>query len=378
MPVPCPSASRGGEEVLVGHVGRAHSRRRSSGPRSACCCTTWPGSSRRPGRCRATWRAAGHRRGRCSLRVPSAAIGFVGEARVLGVDPAVDHPDDDVFAGVVGAAEPGPQPVGEAEEVGGLAAEVGVRRRGSTPSGRRGAAAMVRPIGRPVPLPAPSSPTAPGVREPDAVGGDRGHLGDAAGVVPPPAAVRRAEKPASVVRYRYRVPCRTRRPHEHAGFDGVEVAAVLVRLRARRVELAARHPGAGRRQGQATGVRRQRFGPELDDVVRPPRSGRHRRNQGRQAGQGAAGQADLTGTATVEPVCPSASSGNSSQTGQILLFRPIGHHATLMCHASAMGADEPSPWIARFASLLPPGGPVLDVASGSGRHTRFFLGRGTR
>jgi SAM-dependent methyltransferase len=41
-----------------------------------------------------------------------------------------------------------------------------------------------------------------------------------------------------------------------------------------------------------------------------------------------------------------------------------------------MGADEPSPWIARFASLVPAGGPVLDVASGSGRHTRFFLGRG--
>jgi len=41
-----------------------------------------------------------------------------------------------------------------------------------------------------------------------------------------------------------------------------------------------------------------------------------------------------------------------------------------------MGADGPSPWVARFASLVPGGGPVLDVASGSGRHTRFFLGRG--
>jgi SAM-dependent methyltransferase len=37
---------------------------------------------------------------------------------------------------------------------------------------------------------------------------------------------------------------------------------------------------------------------------------------------------------------------------------------------------EPSPWVARFASLVPPGEPVLDVASGAGRHTHFFLGRG--
>ena len=41
-----------------------------------------------------------------------------------------------------------------------------------------------------------------------------------------------------------------------------------------------------------------------------------------------------------------------------------------------MGADEPSAWIVRFASLVPPGGPVLDVAAGGGRHVRFFLGRG--
>jgi SAM-dependent methyltransferase len=30
----------------------------------------------------------------------------------------------------------------------------------------------------------------------------------------------------------------------------------------------------------------------------------------------------------------------------------------------------------RFAPLVPPGGTVLDVASGEGRHTRFFLERG--
>jgi len=32
--------------------------------------------------------------------------------------------------------------------------------------------------------------------------------------------------------------------------------------------------------------------------------------------------------------------------------------------------------VVRFAHLVPPQGKVLDVACGSGRHTRFFLGRG--
>ena len=46
-----------------------------------------------------------------------------------------------------------------------------------------------------------------------------------------------------------------------------------------------------------------------------------------------------------------------------------------------MGCDAPeahdaSPWVVRFASLIPPTGPVLDIASGAGRHTRWFLARG--
>jgi SAM-dependent methyltransferase len=41
-----------------------------------------------------------------------------------------------------------------------------------------------------------------------------------------------------------------------------------------------------------------------------------------------------------------------------------------------VGAFEPSPWVGRFASLVPPGGRVLDVACGGGRHTRFFLAGG--
>jgi SAM-dependent methyltransferase len=38
----------------------------------------------------------------------------------------------------------------------------------------------------------------------------------------------------------------------------------------------------------------------------------------------------------------------------------------------------PSPWLARWAPLIPAGGEVLDVACGSGRHTRFLAARGCR
>ena len=36
------------------------------------------------------------------------------------------------------------------------------------------------------------------------------------------------------------------------------------------------------------------------------------------------------------------------------------------------GDPRPSDWIERFASLVPAGGTVLDVAAGAGRHTRLF------
>jgi SAM-dependent methyltransferase len=36
----------------------------------------------------------------------------------------------------------------------------------------------------------------------------------------------------------------------------------------------------------------------------------------------------------------------------------------------------PSPWIVRFAHLVPAGARVLDVAAGHGRHALFFAGRG--
>ena len=36
----------------------------------------------------------------------------------------------------------------------------------------------------------------------------------------------------------------------------------------------------------------------------------------------------------------------------------------------------PSPWLLRWAHLIAPGGAVLDVAAGSGRHTTWLAGRG--
>jgi SAM-dependent methyltransferase len=39
-------------------------------------------------------------------------------------------------------------------------------------------------------------------------------------------------------------------------------------------------------------------------------------------------------------------------------------------------AATPSAWIVRFAPVVSAGAPVLDLACGQGRHTRFFLARG--
>lgn len=40
--------------------------------------------------------------------------------------------------------------------------------------------------------------------------------------------------------------------------------------------------------------------------------------------------------------------------------------------------QSPSPWVERFAPLIHPGATVLDLAAGSGRHTRYLTGRGHR
>lgn len=47
-------------------------------------------------------------------------------------------------------------------------------------------------------------------------------------------------------------------------------------------------------------------------------------------------------------------------------------------HASSPGAAAPSPWVVRFAPLMPAEAVVLDYASGSGRHARWLAARGLR
>jgi SAM-dependent methyltransferase len=42
------------------------------------------------------------------------------------------------------------------------------------------------------------------------------------------------------------------------------------------------------------------------------------------------------------------------------------------------GTESISPWVERWAHLVPAGGTVLDVACGRGRHARFFAQRGCR
>lgn len=44
----------------------------------------------------------------------------------------------------------------------------------------------------------------------------------------------------------------------------------------------------------------------------------------------------------------------------------------------AHGSSPPSPWVRRWASLIRPGGTVLDVACGSGRHLRWLAQQGFR
>ena len=47
-------------------------------------------------------------------------------------------------------------------------------------------------------------------------------------------------------------------------------------------------------------------------------------------------------------------------------------------HHDALGRGAPSSWVTRFAPEIEPGGPVLDLACGSGRHSLFLLQRGHR
>lgn len=47
-----------------------------------------------------------------------------------------------------------------------------------------------------------------------------------------------------------------------------------------------------------------------------------------------------------------------------------------MAPPDSHGKAPPSPWVERFAPLVPPEATVLDVACGSGRHSALFLARG--
>ena len=47
-------------------------------------------------------------------------------------------------------------------------------------------------------------------------------------------------------------------------------------------------------------------------------------------------------------------------------------------HHGALGRGAPSSWITRFAGEIESGGPVLDLACGSGRHSLFLLQLGLR
>jgi len=52
--------------------------------------------------------------------------------------------------------------------------------------------------------------------------------------------------------------------------------------------------------------------------------------------------------------------------------------ASKLDNTQAHGLDRPSEWVARWAHMIVPDGKVLDVACGSGRHTRFLASLGFR
>ena len=47
-------------------------------------------------------------------------------------------------------------------------------------------------------------------------------------------------------------------------------------------------------------------------------------------------------------------------------------------HNHGQGSDPPSEWVARWAPSIAPDGDVLDLACGTGRHSRFLAARGFR
>ena len=56
----------------------------------------------------------------------------------------------------------------------------------------------------------------------------------------------------------------------------------------------------------------------------------------------------------------------------------VGQRLPTMPETDAHTSVDPSPWVVRFAHLVPREARVLDLACGRGRHARFFAGRGAR
>ena len=54
---------------------------------------------------------------------------------------------------------------------------------------------------------------------------------------------------------------------------------------------------------------------------------------------------------------------------------PEGYHADVNASASH-GSVEPSQWVSRWAETIRPGGVVLDVATGGGRHAKWLSRKG--
>jgi SAM-dependent methyltransferase len=57
-------------------------------------------------------------------------------------------------------------------------------------------------------------------------------------------------------------------------------------------------------------------------------------------------------------------------------MRQIPGSSRISVSSSHDSGGAPSPWVQRFAGLIPAGGRVLDLACGGGRHTRFLAALG--
>src|SRR5207249_4550624 len=62
------------------------------------------------------------------------------------------------------------------------------------------------------------------------------------------------------------------------------------------------------------------------------------------------------------------------------MSHPIGHTSNVpmshpIAHTKHLDPTSPSPWVVRFVALVRPGGRVLDLACGQGRHSLLLVAR---